>query len=430
MHIDEITPYENNPRVNEAAIQAVADSIKEFGFKVPIIIDEEQVIVTGHTRYEAAKLLEMDTVPCILADDLSDEQIKAFRLVDNKTAEYASWDLSKLNIELEELSEMEIDMSQFGFKFEEKDIEDDGWTEETFEQAVSEINEPMTKLGDVYKLGNNVLMCGDGTKETDVEKLMQGYKAVLCVTDPPYNVALGYDDATEEDSRLRNRRTDGKKIMNDHMEDKEFRSFLKTAFERMHESLMNGSPIYVFHADGESYNFRGAFNEAGFKLAQCIIWVKNSMVLGRQDYQWRHEPILYGWKPGTAHNWYGNRDKDTVIDDTHIVESKTGKKELISIIKELKEKLTDMSSVIYHDRPSISADHPTMKPVKLIGKLIQNSSQKGDMIIDFFGGSGSTLIASQMTGRMCHTMELDPFYCDVIIRRWEELTGEIAERVV
>jgi DNA modification methylase len=405
LHTKDLIPYENNPRKNEEAVEVVKKSITEFGFKVPIVIDENYVIVTGHTRLKAAKELGLEKVPCIMADDLSAEQIKAFRLADNKASELSSWDLPKLELELEELTDLDFNMGEFGFDIQEPDLVEDDFD---FDEAVAQVKEPVTKPGDIWQLGRHRLMCGDSTEAKQVDKLMEGYKARLIITDPPYNV--DYTGGT------------GMKILNDSMDDNNFRAFLLKAYKCMHENMMSGAPIYVFHADSEGYNFRGAFKEAGFKLTQCLIWVKSSLVLGRQDYHWRHEPILYGWKEGAAHFWYGNRDKDTVIDEDKISFTKAKKQELIEVIKDLQQKLYDGTSIIYHDKPSINDDHPTMKPVKLIGKLMHNSSEKGDLVLDSFGGSGATLMAAEQAGRICNLMELDPVYCDVIVKRWEEYT--------
>jgi DNA modification methylase len=419
--IGEIKPYENNPRFNESAVEIVAKSIREFGFKVPIVLDEHDVIVTGHTRHKAALKLGLKEVPCIVAKDLDDDQIKAFRLADNKTAEYAQWDIEKLNQELRELQLLDFDMGQFDFKIEAK-AEDDAFD---FDEALAAITEPITKPGDVWILGNHRLMCGDSTSERDVKTLMNGQKAHLVITDPPYNVGLGYDE-TPEEAKARNRRTDGKVVMNDLMSDNKFREFLTAAFTRMKESMAPGAPIYVFHADREGYNFYPAFKDAGLKMAQCIIWVKNSLIMGRQDYQSRHEPILYGWKEGAAHFWCGDRTQDTVIDDDKISFTKAKREDLVRIIKDLQAKMSEKTSVIYHDKPSTSSDHPTMKPVRLVGKLMSNSSDRGALVLDTFGGSGTTLMAAEQLGRICYTMELDPKYCDVIVQRWEEFTYQQA----
>lgn len=406
--IDELIPYANNPRKNDDAVEAVARSIQEFGFKVPVVIDSSRVIVCGHTRVKAAERLGLKSVPCAIADDLTPDQIKAFRLADNKTAEYAEWDLDKL---ASELRGIEFDMTLFDFKLPEPEIKDDDFD---LEGAIRAIGEPITQPGDTWILGRHRLYCGDSTQVSHMGILMNGKQADLVITDPPYNV-----DYTGQD---------GMKILNDSMSESKFLAFLTEAHRRMYEVMAPGAPIYVFHADSEGHNFRTAFKAAGLKLSQCLIWVKSSLVLGHQDYHWRHEPILYGWKEGAAHTWYGDRAKDTVIEDGRINYTKAKKEELIQTIKDLQAKLYEQTTTIYEDKPSRSDDHPTMKPVKLIGKLLANSSiPGGGIILDSFGGSGSTLIACEQSGRTCYTMELDPKYCDVIVRRYEELTGQLAQ---
>lgn len=411
INIDQLIPYSNNPRHNDSAVEAVVNSIKEFGFKVPIVVDKNNVIVAGHTRIKAAKKLGMEQVPCVIADDLTPSQVKAFRLADNKVAELATWNLEMLEQELDELAELDIDMTGLGFEFKPDAEEDDFDPDE----VLGEMEVPETNPGDIYILGRHRLLCGDSTKKKDFSNLLKGDKVKLVITDPPYNV--DYEGGT------------GLKIMNDAMSDTKFRAFLTDAYKRMYEAAEPGAPIYVFHADSEGYNFRGAFKDAGFKLAQCLIWVKQSLVLGRQDYHWRHEPILYGWKEGAAHFWYGERNKDTVIDDEKINYTKAKKADLIQALKDMHEKVYKNSSVIYHDKPSRSSEHPTMKPVKLIGKLMNNSSERGDTVLDPFGGSGSTLIAAEQLERTCYIVEMDPKYCDVIVKRWEEFTGEKAVKL-
>jgi hypothetical protein len=278
INIDQLIPYSNNPRHNDSAVEAVVNSIKEFGFKVPIVVDKNNVIVAGHTRIKAAKKLGMEQVPCVIADDLTPSQVKAFRLADNKVAELATWNLEMLEQELDELAELDIDMTGLGFEFKPDAEEDDFDPDE----VLGEMEVPETNPGDIYILGRHRLLCGDSTKKKDFSNLLKGDKVKLVITDPPYNV--DYEGGT------------GLKIMNDAMSDTKFRAFLTDAYKRMYEAAEPGAPIYVFHADSEGYNFRGAFKDAGFKLAQCLIWVKQSLVLGRQDYHWRHEPILYGWK--------------------------------------------------------------------------------------------------------------------------------------
>ena len=385
--IGTIRPYEKNPRKNDDAVQYVANSIKEFGFKVPIVIDSDGVIVAGHTRYKAAKRLGIEEVPCIVADDLTKEQIKAYRLADNKVAEKAEWDLEFLSEELDDL--FDFDMDRFGFDFE---IEEEEATVEEDDFDATPPEEPYVKVGDVYQLGRHRLMCGDSTKIDDVAKLMGGELVDMMVTDPPYNVALGMGGSVDE-ARKRHRRTDGLVIMNDSMEDGEFYKFLYDFYVCAYSVMKPGATFYIWHADNEGLNFRLALKDAGFQLRQTLIWNKNTITLGRQDYQWKHEPCLYGWKDGASHNWYSDRKQSTVID---------------------------------MNKPSKSELHPTMKPVELFDYQIKNSSQKGDSVLDLFGGSGTTLMACEQNGRRSFTMEFDPKYAQVIIERWEQFTGDKA----
>lgn len=379
--IDDLTPYENNPRLNDGAVDAVAKSIEEFGFKVPIVIDKDGVIVAGHTRLKAAKQLQIDEVPCIVAEDLNEEELKAFRLADNKVSELAGWDWDKLQDELEQLQEMDIDMGEFGFEFnlqkeETEVIEDD------FDCELEE--ETNIKQGDIFQLGRHRLMCGDSTSLEDVQKLAGGVQVDLLVTDPPYNV--NYEGGTK----------DKLKIENDNLEDTQFREFLKNAFCAADSVMKHGASFYIWHADSEGYNFRGACKDIGWSVRQCLIWNKNSLVMGRQDYQWKHEPCLYGWKEGASHLWMSDRKQTTVIN---------------------------------MDRPIRSELHPTMKPVALFDYLIKNNTKSGDIVLDIFGGSGTTIMACEQNGRRGFLMELDPKYCDVIVKRWEKFTGEKAVKI-
>lgn len=368
-----LKPYENNPRKNDDAVKYVAESIKEFGFKVPIVIDKNNVIVAGHTRYKAAKKLKMSEVPCIIADDLTDEQIKAFRLADNKVAEKAEWDFDLLNAELDDI--IDLDMELFGF---EDALQDDAEEAVEDEFEVELPAEPKSKLGDIYQLGNNRLMCGDSTVLEDVEKLMGGEQADMLLTDPPYNV--NYEGKTK----------DKLKIKNDQMGNDNFRQFLTDAFSNADMVMKPGAVFYIWHADSEGYNFRGACFDAGWTVRQCLIWNKNSMVIGRQDYQWKHEPCLYGWKEGAGHLWASDRKQTTVIN---------------------------------FDKPTRNDMHPTMKPIPLFDYQIKNNTKGGDVVLDLFGGSGTTIMACEQNGRRGYSMEYDPRYVDVIVDRWEKFTG-------
>ena len=377
----EIIPYDKNPRKNDKAVPMVKASIEQFGFKVPIVVDENNVVVCGHTRLKAAKELGMDEVPCIMASDLTPEQIRAFRIADNKVSEMAEWDLAMLGKELADLPD--FDFGDFGFdKNELEDLMDKGaeaTVGETDPDAVPETPEtPLSKPGEVYILGHHRLLCGDSTKAEDAARVCAGEQVDLLLTDPPYNV--DYHGGN------------GDTIQNDSMDDSSFRQFLGAAFKGAESVMKPGASFYIFHADSEGYNFRGACRDSGLTVKQCLIWKKDSLVLGRQDFQWLHEPCLYGWKEGASHHWYNDRKQTTVMEFA---------------------------------RPKKNDLHPTMKPVEMLVYLLGNSTKGNDLVFDPFGGSGSTLIACQQTGRVCRTIELDPKFCDVIRRRWAEfMNGE------
>lgn len=410
--IIELKAYDKNPRKNDNAVEPVAESIKEFGFKVPIIIDSDGVIVAGHTRLRAAKKLGMKTVPCIVADDLTPEQIKAFRVADNSSAQIASWDLELLK---DELMDLDFDMSLFGLDEQLKEIERE-FVPEIIEDEVPEVSEgkAVAELGDIWQLGRHRLMCGDSTDKKTVDKLMGGGLADLVVTDPPYNVA--YEGGT------------GMTIKNDNMESSKFLAFLSDAFSNLNNSLKEGGAFYVWFASREHINFESALKSNDLIVRQEIVWVKNSLVLGRQDYQWKHEPCLYGWKKGAAHYFTDDRTQTTVFEDKGIDFKKLKKHEAIKMLEDIfSDKIS--TTVINEDKPAISSEHPTMKPIKLLARLIRNSSRENETVLDVFGGSGSTLIACEQLNRSCYMMELDTKYCDVIIKRWENLTGEKAVKI-
>lgn len=413
--IEWLRPYENNPRNNEQAVEAVANSIKEFGFKVPIVATIDGEIVNGHTRFKAAKSLKLKTVPVLIADDLTEEQIKAFRLADNKTGELADWDVELLYSELDELTG--FDMTMFGFKdidFSLDDFEED--EKETGEEAdIDSEEKPKVEYGDIFQLGRHRLMCGDSTSAEDMARLIDGAVIDLYVTDPPYNVA--YQGGTDE----------AMTIMNDSMDDVSFRQFLRDAFAVANNHLKPGGAFYIWHADSEGLNFRAAVKETGWLLKQSIIWVKNAIVLGRQDYQWKHEPCLYGWKDGASHYFVDNRSLATVIEEDEENLKEMTKSELISYIKTMQD--TSPTTVFYEDKPVRNDIHPTMKPLKLIARCVLNSSKKGDKILDSFNGGGSTLMVCERSERIGYAMELDPVYVERTIKRWEEETGLTAEKV-
>lgn len=376
--VEELKPYENNARKHESVdVEAIKKSIKEFGFNDPIGVWKNNIIIEGHGRLLAAKELKMDKVPVIRFDSLTDEQRRAYTLAHNKTAELSSWDFEKLEAELEAI---DIDMSDFGFEeIEEQNNE----VEEDEPPEVDEQAEPTSKLGQIYKLGNHRLMCGDSTSLEDVEKLMDGEKADMLLTDPSYNVAY--------EGKIK----DKLKIQNDSMSNDNFRQFLVDAFSTANAVMKPGAVFYIWHADSEGYNFRGACADVGWKVRECLIWNKNSMVMGRQDYQWKHEPCLYGWKEGT-HLWASDRKQTTVID---------------------------------MKRPTKSDIHPTMKPISLFDYQIKNNTKGGDIVLDLFNGSGTTIMACEQNGRHARCMELDPRYVDAAIKRWEDFTGQKAELI-
>ena len=384
-----LIPYAKNSRTHsEAQVAQIAGSIKEFGFNNPVLIDEDNGIIAGHGRVMAAQKLGLQAVPCIRLAHLSETQRKAYVIADNRLALNAGWDDQMLTVELQELDSESFDLSLLGFEADELNAllnpikETEGLTDEDEVPEVPE--EPKTKPGDIYKLGRHRLMCGDSTSIDAVEKLMDGSLVDILITDPPYNVA--YEGKTK----------DALKIQNDSMGDDQFRQFLRDAFVSADSVMKQGAVFYIWHADSEGFNFRGACKDAGWKVRQCLIWNKDTMVMGRQDYHWKHEPCLYGWKDGAGHLWAADRKQVTIISCK---------------------------------RPKRNDIHPTMKPVELIEYQLLNNTKGADIVLDLFGGSGSTLIAAEKNGRVARLMELDQKYCDVIVKRWEDFTGQKAELV-
>lgn len=413
-----LTPYENNPRNNDEAVEPVANSISEFGFKVPIVATSDGEIINGHTRWKAAKKLKLKTVPVIIADDLTEEQVRAFRLADNKVAEIAQWDIELLLSEIESVDN--LDMTLFGFTDSDytlDDFEDEETDTDISEDEIENEGDSVSSVeyGDIYQLGRHRLMCGDSTSAGDMKELVDGEKIDLYVTDPPYNVA--YEGKTEE----------AMTIQNDSMDDASFRQFLRDAFSVADQHLKPGGAFYIWHADSEGLNFRAAVKETGWLLKQNLVWVKNSIVLGRQDYQWKHEPCLYGWKDGASHYFIDNRSLATVIEEDEDNLKEMTKGELISYIKTMQE--NSPTSIFYEDKPVRSDIHPTMKPLKLIARCVLNSSKKGERVLDSFNGGGSTLMVCEKTERIYYGMELDPLYVERTIKRWEDETGLKAEKI-
>lgn len=378
--INTLIPYARNSRTHtDEQVAQVAASIKEFGFLNPVIIAEDNTILAGHARVLAARKLGLDKVPCIKAENLTEAQKRAYIIADNKLSLNAGWDEELLAVEIFDLKEEAFDLSLLGFDDKEldkllspsgEDIKDDDF------DIDEELKKPaVTKEGDLWTIGRHRLLCGDSTLPTSFEKLMDGRKANLVVTDPPYNV--NYEGTAG-------------KIKNDNMGDEDFHTFLLSVFKRLHENMAGDASIYVFHSDTEGLNFRSAFDEAGFYLSGCCIWKKPSLVLGRSPYQWQHEPCLFGWMKNGKHQWYADRKQTTIWE---------------------------------FEKPKKNDLHPTMKPVPLIAYCIMNSSMSNTLVLDPFLGSGTTLIACEQTDRSCFGLELDLKYCDAIVSRYIELTG-------
>lgn len=406
--VSELLPYARNARTHsDEQVSQLAASIKEFGFNNPVAIDGDGMILCGHGRVMAAQRLGLDEVPTVCLSHLSDLQKKAYILADNKLALNAGWDNDMLKVELEDLKFSNFDLDLVGFSTEELDEimnqdEEPEVEEDDYTVAIPE--EPKAKLGEIYILGKHRLMCGDSTSIADVEKLMGEQQADLLLTDPPYNV--DYEGGT--DQKL--------KIKNDNMEDQAFRQFLIDVYKAADHVMKPGAPFYIWHADSEGANFRGAAKDMGWQIRECLIWVKNSLVLGRQDYNWRHEPCLYGWKAGAAHYFTDSRSETTVIEDQVNVD-KLSKGELKALCKRLLEPNCE-TTVIHEKKPRINDIHPTMKPVKLFGRLIKNSSKRNDIVLDLFGGSGTTIVACEQLNRRAYLMELDPAYVDACVQRY------------
>lgn len=384
-----LIPYARNSRTHsEQQVAQVAQSIRQFGFTNPVLIDANGVIVAGHGRVMAAKSIGMTSVPCIRLGHLNEAQIRAYVIADNKLAENAGWDDEMLRLEMQHLQDVDFDLSLIGFS--DAELEDLLHGEESPQEGMTDADQVpeaqrivICRSGDIWRMGKHRLMCGDSTSIEQVTALMGGGMADLLLTDPPYNVA--YEGKTEE----------ALTIKNDSMSDSDFRKFLQDVYRAANSVMRPGAAFYIWHADSEGYNFRGAAFDIGWTIRQCLIWAKNSLVLGRQDYHWKHEPCLYGWKDGAAHYWGSDRAQTTVLE---------------------------------FNRPTRNGEHPTMKPVDLFRYQVENSSRKNETVLDLFGGSGTTLIACEQVSRQARLMELDPKYCDVIIRRWQEFTGKAAVR--
>jgi len=382
--VSSLIPYARNSRTHSPEqVSKIAASIKEFGFLNPVIVDGANGIIAGHGRIMAAQKLGMEEVPTIEASHLTDAQRRAYIIADNRLALDAGWDEEMLRVEFAELEEAGFDLELTGFTLDEINaFEPEQLEGLTDEDAVPEVPEtPVTVVGDVWLLGSHRLMCGDSTSIDALEKLCNGSQVDMWLTDPPYNVA--YEGKTK----------DALTIKNDSMGDGDFRQFLRDCYVAADTVMKPGAVFYIWHADSEGYNFRGAAHDAGWKVRQCLIWKKSTMVMGRQDYHWKHEPCLYGWKDGAGHLWSTDRKQTTILE---------------------------------FDKPQRNGEHPTMKPVALFEYQMLNNTKGKDIVLDSFGGSGTTILAAEKNGRIGYSMELDPKYCDVIIKRWQDFTGKQA----
>ena len=379
---DRLIPYVNNARTHSAEqVNKLRASLREFGFINPVIVDRDLNVIAGHGRILAAKEEKIPEVPCVYVDYLTEAQKKAYILADNRMAMDAGWDEELLRVEIEALQAEAFDVSLTGFDEKEitdlfKDTDGTGAEDDDFDLSEALEKAAFVERGDVWTVGRHRLMCGDATVEEDVLKLMDGKKANLILTDPPYGVSF--------------QSSDGLSIQNDSIKGEEFYQFLLASMQNMVSVLEPGGAAYVFHADTEGLNFRRAFVDAGLHLAGCCIWVKNSLVLGRSDYQWQHEPVLYGFLKNGKHSWYSDRKQTTIWN---------------------------------FDKPKRNKNHPTSKPLDLLAYPIGNSTQANAIVLDTFGGSGSTLMACEQTNRICCTMELDEKYASVILRRYVEDGG-------
>jgi site-specific DNA-methyltransferase (adenine-specific) len=386
--IDTIHPYENNPRINDKAVDAVASSLKEFGFRQPIVVDKDGVIIVGHTRYKAAQRIGLKKVPVHAVKDMTDAQIKAYRIADNQTATIADWDLELLPIELKDLQDMDFDLGLLGF-------DSDELAKMLGQEVIEGLTEPdavpeppkvaVTQPGDIWLMGDHRLMCGDSTKKDDVDRLMDGKLADMVFTDPPYNVS--YVGGTDEEMTIRN----------DSMTSEQYEKFMDAFFARYRECVKKTASLYICHASQWQVKTELAIIKAGFEIRNPIIWAKNTFAWGFGRYKFQHEPIFYAHVAGESDNWYGDLTQSTVWNEK---------------------------------KPAANRLHPTMKPVEIVQRALVNSSKAGDLVLDLFLGSGTTMIAAHAIGRRCCGMELDPIYCDVIVKRYEDFTGRKAQRIV
>lgn len=410
VEIDKLIPYANNAKTHDTEqVEKLKASIETFGFISPCLIDKDLNIIAGHGRVMAAREAGMLKVPCLYIEGLTEEERKAYIIADNKLTEMGGWNDELLRQELKDLQDANFDIGLTGFSIDDIGVDDVDFSDIDTEPVFETQEEGNAKVepGQVWQLGPHRLMCGDSTKEKDVAKLIGEDTVDLFLTDPPYNV--DYEGTAG-------------KIENDKQDESQFLDFLIAAFSLADQWMKPGACFYIWHPDGyPSLQFRAAIEQIGWPLRENLIWVKNSLVLSRQDYHWRHEPCLYGWKEGAGHYFIDDRSQDTVKDISKNIDNMTEEE-----MKTLLHEVYDRSSVIYENKPTTSELHPTMKPVNLFKRLIINSSREGETVLDLFAGSGTTLIACEQTNRRALCMEYDPKYAASIIDRYEQLTGKKA----
>ena len=413
LRIQDVELDKSNPRITtEEQVELYKKILTRFGMIVPILITSENKILYDNGKYEAAKQLGMKIIRAVRIDKLSEDKLRTLRLAELNAQEKGEWDFEKLYDELSKLNEDDLFLTGFNLAEIEKELGTDGDSIEEIEEIdIPEAREDYySQAGDIYLLGEHRLMCGDSTNTEDVSKLLDGELADLMITDPPYNI--NYEGS------------DGQKIKNDNMSSNEFYDFLKKFYENAFNVMRDGAGFYIFHADSETKAFRGACEDVGFKISQCLIWVKNGFNLSRQDYNWRHEPCLYGWKLGKEHFFIKDYTQDTVLENREGLKKKS-KEELLKYILELEEKLKYHSTIIEENKPTKNDIHPTMKPLKLLARLMANSSKKNWRVLDLFGGSGSTLMTAEQLQRKAYLMEYDPKYVDVIVKRFASVNQDI-----
>lgn len=412
--VERLIPATYNPRKDlkpgDPEFEKLKRSVEEFGYVEPIIWNRRTgVVIGGHQRLKVLQYLGYTEVDCVVLD-IDEQKEKALNVALNKIS--GEWDMPLLTALLKDLNEGGFDATITGFDVTELSAMFDDQSEiveDDVPEVAPEEEKPFTQAGDRWILGNHILYCGDSTKQTDVDALMDGVVADLVITDPPYNVA--YEGSN------------GLTIQNDNMPEAQFVAFLTDAFTQMRRNMKAGAPFYIWHAETEGGAFRQSCSAALGKVRQMLIWNKNSFTMGHQDYQWKHEACIYGWTDGAGHFFVDDRTQATVIEDKRIDINKLKKEEMRELLREIfSDKIS--TTVLNEDKPSKNGDHPTMKPLKLLARLVKNSSRQGEIVLDTFGGSGSTLITCQQLGRRCYTMELDPKYADVIVKRYLKFTGE------